>query len=82
MENKILVNLIVPVLEESYNVFIPVGKTVEDTLELLIECINRISHVSFKAENVDLYGPNGLVLDRNSYIKNSGLSNGCKALLI
>lgn len=82
MENKILVNVIVPVLEENFNVFIPAGKTVESVTKLLRECISELSTVSFSDKELKLYDSEGRRLGSDRYIKDSGISNGSKIILI
>lgn len=82
MENKILVNLLVPVIDESYDILIPVGKTVEDTINLLKESVSKLSMESLEGSNIELYNSDGKILDRNTFILNSGISNGSKIILI
>ena len=49
--NKILVNLIVPSLSKNYNVFIPVNKTITETILLLTQTINEITEGAFPLGN-------------------------------
>lgn len=83
MENKYLINVMVPILEESYSVFIPVGKTIESTTILLKKCISELTDGAFD-EKADayLYDSDGKLLDRNVYVKNSGITNGSKIILV
>ena len=45
--NKILINLVVPTLSETYNVFIPINKTVAETIILLKKSINNLTDGEF-----------------------------------
>lgn len=45
--NKILINLIVPTLNESYNIFIPINKTVAETIILLNQTIHDLTDGEF-----------------------------------
>lgn len=76
MENKILVELMVPELEVSYDVFIPVTKRVGNLIALLVKAISELGieyefdsklalYNRFTAEK---YSPNILVYETN--IKN------------
>lgn len=76
MENKILVELMVPELEVSYDIFIPVTKRVGNLIALLVKAISELGieyefdsklalYNRFTAEK---YNPNSLVYETN--IKN------------
>lgn len=49
--NKILINLIVPAISKSYNIFIPVNKTVTETIMLLTQTINELTEGEFPISN-------------------------------
>ena len=49
--NKILINLVVPSLNESYNIFIPVNKTVAETIILLNQTIHDLTDGEFPISN-------------------------------
>ena len=49
--NKILVNLVVPTLSETYNVFIPINKTVAETIMLLNQTIHDLTNGNFPISN-------------------------------
>ena len=83
MENKILINVVVPILEENYNVFVPVGKTVDNVKEQLQNSISELSMGAVdKNHPMDLYDSNGTLLQGNLYIKETNIENGCKVILI
>ena len=50
MENKILVELMVPELEVSYDVFIPVTKRVGNLIALLVKAISELG-IEYEFDN-------------------------------
>ena len=83
MENKILINVVVPILEENYNVFIPIGKTVDNVKEQLQSSISELSMGAVdKNQSMNLYDNNGKLLQGDLYIKEANIENGCKVILI
>ena len=42
MENKVLIELVVPELEEKFDVFIPITKRVGNVIALLAKAINEL----------------------------------------
>lgn len=47
MNNKILINLKVPAIGEIYNLFIPINKTIAETIILLNKTINDLTEGAF-----------------------------------
>ena len=45
--NKVLVNLVVPTLSETYNVFLPINKTVAEIIILLNQTIHDLTDGEF-----------------------------------
>lgn len=81
--NKVLVELIVPVIEEKYSIFIPANKKISTTISLLSKAVNELSdgYFEIKKDNIilDEFG-NPYNLDDN--IKTAGIKNGTKIILI
>jgi len=83
MTNKILITVIVPTIEEKYDIYIPVSKSIKVTKELLIKAINELSEGHFpKKENCTLMSSAGVVYESTSTIKECGIKNGDKIVLI
>ena len=84
MKNKVNVDVIVPALEEQYNVFIPVGKKTIEIIFLLNKAINDISSGSFPLnEELSLIdGFTGSVYDVNKTVKENKILNGSKLILM
>jgi len=84
MKNKVNVDIIVPALEEQYNVFIPVNKRTIEIIFLLNKAINEISFGSFPiSEHLSLVdGFTGSIYDTNRTIKENKILNGSKLILM
>ena len=82
--NKVLVEIYVPVMETKYDVFLPINKTIEETLILINKAINEISNGMYmiKKESMICNKNTGKVYVFNQTIKDSGIRNGTKLLLI
>ena len=83
MMNKILVTVVVPMIEEKYDIYLPVFKTIKVTKKLLINTINELSNGHFpKDKNCILMSSEGIPYVVNSTIKEAGIKNGDKIILI
>lgn len=51
MKNKILIELIVPDIEEVYNVYIPINKKIGNIILLLNKSITELSNNSYNGDN-------------------------------
>lgn len=84
LNDKVLIELVVPVLEESYDVFIPINKKVGNVIILLSKVVSEMSGGYFVANEKNcLY--NGDTGDRYSIddlIKNTDIRNGSKVILM
>lgn len=82
--NKILISIYVPLLDKSYDVFIPINKKIGTIKKYLIDSINELSDYSL-GDNVkmNLYNKDDCKLyDSNIYIKNSNIVNGSVLMLL
>lgn len=82
--DKVLINLFVPVLGESFDIFIPQNETIYKTLELIKKAIVQISDGKFiPSRSCSLaYKISGEILDINKSAKEANLHNGSKLMLI
>ena len=70
MTNKILITVAVPLIEEKYNIYIPVSKSIKVTKELLIKTINELSEGHFpKKESCVLLSDKGIVYENNGSVR-------------
>lgn len=82
-DNKINVDLLVPSISKKYNVFIPVNKTVGETVQILINNINEMNCNFLKLNNyslLDVY--NNTFLEFSKTIIELGIKNGSSLALI
>ena len=83
MENQILVECFVPSVNQSYDIKIPMEKKVHEVIELLSKSICELSGGLFIAEESLLCDRNsGRVYDINLSVKEHGLTNGSKLMLL
>lgn len=84
MKNKINVDILVPTINKTYNVFIPVNKTVGEIIYLLNKAINELTNNEFPITNnltlINLYTNN--LYDINYSVKNNKILNGSKLILL
>ena len=83
MTNKILITVVVPTIEEKYDIYIPISKSIKVTKDLLIKTINELSEGHFPLkEKCKLLSNDGKSYDDNLIIKECGLKNGDRIILI
>lgn len=84
MNNKIIIEIFVPQLESSYDVFIPINITIHDVIKLVINSISEITNGGFTGDSkMRLYEKTtGEAIEYNLIVKNSNLRNGSKVILI
>lgn len=83
MENKVLIQVFVPELEESYDVYIPISKRIGNITGLLVKAINdygikyelRPQTALYNRETGERYGINHMVYETN-------IRNGSQIVLI
>lgn len=78
MNNKILITVYIPLLDESYDIFIPVNKKVGTVKNTIVESIKNLQAKNYLLMKKD----DCLVVDENVYVKNSGIQNGSKLILL
>ena len=83
MKNKILVEIIVPKIDERYNLFIPVNKRVGKVVLLINKAIFEMSSGRYQiSDTVSLYNrETGIKYDPNSMIYETDIRNGAILVL-
>ena len=76
--NKLFINLYIPALDESYDIFIPVNKKVGTVKNTIINSIKGLNIEDYKLIGKE----DGKIFDDNIYVKNSGIINGAKLVLL
>lgn len=83
-DNKVCVDLIVPCIEERYNVFIPVNKKTIEIIFLLNKAINDMTDGSFPlSDKLSLINAeDGSVYDVGSTFLENHILNGSRIILM
>lgn len=82
--NKILVTVYVPLLDDKFDLFIPINKKVGTIKQVLINSINDFTSNSINNLNeLKLYEKDTCkLLDNNIYVKSSDIKNGSSLILL
>ncbi len=84
MMNKILVKLYVPIIEEEYDVWIPLNKRVYNVINLLIKAVYEFSGGYYKPNKMPLLYDKltAKPYELNQSIKEANIRNGSEIILI
>ena len=82
--NKILVNVYVPILNRSYDIFIPSGSQIFEVTGLMKRAIYELSEGQFmpSADTLLAFRKTGEILDHNRTATELSIGNGAKLMLI
>ncbi len=82
--NKVNIELVVPVMEKSYDVLIPVNKKIIDLIYLLNKAINEMSDGYYPMSNKLslIEATSGLIYDLNATVKDCKIMNGARIILV
>ena len=84
MENKVLVKVYVPMLDESYDIFLPVNDYVWKINKYIVKLISDLSSgvlpidKNYFIANID----SGMIYDNNTVIINTDIRNSTKLILL
>lgn len=82
MEYKILIKLFVPEIEEIYEMYIPINKTIGEIAESFCKLINDLSKVYPIKKNACICNRHtGNIYDRNVLIRNTDIRNGSELII-
>lgn len=84
MRNKVLIELVVPTMEEKYDVFIPINKKIGNITILLMKVVNELSGGYYKQNEYNaLYnGETGERYAIDLLVRNSDIRNGSRIILM
>ncbi len=83
MNNKILVTIYVFSIDESYDLLLPVNLKMSETLDLIQDTLVELSNNNYvKHDNVILINSESKIINNKNVVRLSGLTNGCKIMLI
>ena len=82
--NKILVKVYVPVIEEQYDILIPLNRRIYNVIKLLVKAINELSNGYYEPENEPLLNDKitAIPYDENLSIRESNIRNGTELILL
>ncbi len=83
MKNKVLVEIIVPVLDERYSLFLPINKRIGKIITLINKAITELSGNSYVLNNsASLYNRiTGVRYQANMLISETDIRNGAVLVL-
>ena len=83
MENKVLIKLIVPELDETYDVFIPVNEIMWKIKAMLVKCVSDLNRLPFntKEDFVIINKDSGYLYQSNEIIIDTDIKNGTELVL-
>ena len=83
MNNKVLVKLIIPELDSSYDIFIPANEIVWKIKKLLLKSISDLTNVpiDLKLEYVLLNKKNGRIYRNNEVVINTDIRNATELVM-
>ena len=84
MNNKLMVFVEIPILEEELNILIPLNKKIGNIITELVKYINaNLANGELQGDNFSLFDKDtGKMISNNIYAKNSNLYNGQVLILM
>ena len=83
MNNKVLIIVYVPLLDKSYDLFIPINKKVGTIKNIIINIVYELSNGALKLDNLNIYDKEtGNIFYNDIFVKNSEIRNGTKIILM
>lgn len=84
MKDKIFIELIVPDIEEIYNIYIPINKRIGNIIKLLNKAIYELTDGVFIGTNkIGLYNrETGVKYDINKLVRETDIRNGTVLVLL
>ena len=84
MNNKILIRLVVPEVDECYDIFIPINVRVGTVINLINKMLMEFTNGEFEQNNKrQLYNvDNSLAYDINDLIRNTNIKNASNVIFL
>lgn len=82
--NKVYVKLYVPLIEENYELFIPVNKEISDIVKLLVKSVQELNDCNYDYNSeTGLYNKDaGIKYENDKLLIDTDIKNGTKLILI
>ena len=83
-KNKILIELYIPLIEKSYDLYIPINKTIGTVKKLIEEALVEITNHAYviKPESNFYSKENGSMYNVNTTVRDTDLKNGSRVILV
>lgn len=82
MKNKVLVKLIVPDIDETYDIFLPINKKIGEIIILITKSINEHEIIDLPNNKILYNRSTGKNYEPNVLIKNTDIRNGTNLILL
>lgn len=84
MNNKILIEVIVPFLQSRYEIHVPINRRISSVIKLIEKALKELSNGYYpdKDNTVIIDEKTGNVYDINITVRDSKMMNGSKVILI
>lgn len=84
MENKVLIKLILPEIEMSFDVFIPVNEVIWKAKKMLLKSASDLSggNINFKGNYIIINQNTNKIYQSNEIIMDTDIRNGSELILI
>ena len=83
MQYKILVQFHIPEIEEEYEAYIPINKTIGEVSDLLLRVIREKYNTFAEGSNIKMYDKYTYKVYReNDLVRNTGIKNGSELIVI
>ena len=84
MENKVLIKLIIPEIDEKYDVFIPVNESIWKIKNDIIKAVTELSSTSFldNTEYILINCDDSRIYRNSDIVLNTNIRNGTQLVLI
>ena len=82
MKNKVLVKLIVPDIDETYDIFLPINKKIGEIIILITKSINEHESINLPNNKILYNRSTGKNYEPNVLIKNTDIRNGTNLILL
>ena len=81
--NKLLISVEVPSIEQSFDLFIPINKKMGTIKQYIIKSIHELSGGILNDKNYLFFDiDTGTKYGNNVYVKDSGIKNGARIIMI
>lgn len=84
MENKVLVKIIVPLLDDSFDCFIPVNEVIWKIKKLIIKSISDLTNTNLdlSSDYIFINKDNGRIYNTNEIVINTDIRNGSEIVVL